>query len=194
MKRKRIALHEMWLDHMKTEVGSIILCTAMSYLLLAAVAYPASDEMDDITDAMCRYENFILLDQPSDREQVIVRCSPEEQVDLYLRRSKETYIRTFEYEKVIAKTGEPLLPAILSVLEKNDEPRDDIDKPLALSVLETMQRKGYYDVAANTELMERIKLAISVVRDEPTKNWLLEMFSQIQEEPRKNCDQTKVPE
>lgn len=180
MKSRRLGTHKEWSVHMKISRGILFQFSASFLLPLLATAATEKHGMNEFVKPECDFEKFVELDS-TDRSVLIASCPPEDQVILFLAWSIYTVPSNLGYAGEIAKTGEPLIPILISLLEKNDHLEDDINKPKVLIVMEVMNRKGYYEIAKNPALMSRIESAISKVHDESTKDWLHEIFSEIQD-------------
>ncbi len=164
---------------MKTRVNSLLSGAVIFLGLLTACLGKEGTKPNDILQMNCQPEQFVQLDLTT-RDAVIATCSPEQQVELYLAWSKSTLPNNFDYERTIAKTGEPLIPALLSVLERPNDISNDMDKIEVLLVMEQMDHRGYYEISKNSVLMSRIENAIIKISDEFTKDWAFEIYSKIE--------------
>ena len=128
------------------------------------------------------FEKFSEL-KPEAVRAVIPKCSPDEQVALYLEwnRARFGIIPSISgmYAGDIAKTGKALIPSLLERLENRAQLREEWERIEILDVFSIMQKRGYYAVARDEEVMSRIERAVDLIEDNFVKDAALETVRYI---------------
>lgn len=160
-------------------IGRLKLFLLSISILLPLLAIAATESLRAKTFVRqgCNFEDFVELSSYDQRD-LITACSPKDQVKLFLTWSNYTLPRNWDYAGEIAKTGDPLLPIFISILEK-DESISDMDMVGILTVIGIMRKNRYSEVVDDSVLLPMIKDKISKVCDEYMKAWLNEMFIEI---------------
>ena len=149
------------------------------FLVLFLVASCSTKSQNSTADNMaCDFNGFFNMSD-FERVNLIEKCPPEDQVELYLAWSGRTIPDNTEYAEVIARAGEKLLSAILVRLERSDQLSDQIQKPELLLVLEIMQQKKYYDVVSDKKFIGRVGRAAGAIPEKHLREWALEIYTRL---------------
>jgi len=131
-----------------------------------------------VAGADCQWEGFQELGY-SQKQETLRGCSPDEQVDLYLKWSFATMPANYDLAETMAALGPSIVPAVLARIERSEGPWDQLAKGRLIFVLVLMQDHGHYAVAKDEKLMGRLEHAVASMTEpelkkaaEETLGWL----------------------
>ena len=120
-------------------------------------------------DTLCQWKKFEKLDF-QERQRAIYDCSPDQQVDLFLRATFENAPPDVEkLSEPLASLGEHVAPAIVARIERL-ETSEQYQTLELLFVLLRMEHGGYFAVSRDDGLMQRLDTAISRLHEPAVKD------------------------
>ena len=109
------------------------------------------------------------------------RCSPDEQVEIYIKSVFSTVPSNYDLVDAIAAQGEAVVPALVDRIERAENLEDELYKSELLFVLVRMQSSGSYLVVKDEQLVVRLNSAVASMKEaalkeaaEQTLEWLRE--------------------
>jgi hypothetical protein len=134
--------------------------------LFAAVAACAQlggapDKVGGEPDKTCAWDAFELLSD-ADKLEKIASCTPERQLNLYMGWWLSTRPPSSLLLDSVASLGPRVLPFVVARFKAT---RDGLTKTVMFEVLRWMQLKRYYDVRADSALLDELEQSVAAMPD-----------------------------
>ena len=122
-------------------------------------------------------EEFVRKSSP-EQHRLILSYPLDQQVDLYLKTMLERHPPDLGLADVVASHGADIVPILRARLATEDQ---DINKMHLIDVFYKMQVRGYYSVAADSEIIVLLENQAEMMVNDPWKRLTSETITQIKE-------------
>lgn len=140
----------------------------MKYVLCNVVLIAALGCVSTDSHAGCGWEEFRAVNRTGWKD-ALGRCSPAEQVEIYIKSVFSTIPANYDLVDAIAGQGKNVVPALVERIERSDSLEDELNMPELLFVLVRMQSSGSYAVAEDKRVMARLSAAVRAMKEEGLK-------------------------
>lgn len=118
--------------------------------------------------ADCDWEGFRTVNR-TEWNDALGRCSPDEQVEIYLRSVFSTMPSNYDLVDAVAAQGMAIVPALVDRIERSENLEDELHKPELLFVLVRMQSGQHYEVSSDEKLMARLESTVASMTEPELK-------------------------